>query len=382
MIAPALQPRRLLVRGVNWLGDAVMTTPALLRLRQALPETRITLLTPEKLADLWRHHPALDGVIPFESDESLWSVARRLRRGAFDTALLFPNSPRSALEAWLARIPQRVGAARPWRNGFLTRALSPQPGVESMRKRGVGEIRRLAADPGALRPSFPAASHQIHHYLRLAAAMGARPEPLAPSLEVRPAEVDEVLRRFAGLGALAAEGPLFGLNPGAEYGPAKRWPKERFIAAALELRNRTRCRWWIFGGKADQALADEIVAALRQAAPQDTPIARSLAGQTSLRELCAALKACAVVLTNDTGPMHVAAAVGVPVVVPFGSTSPELTGPGLPGDPAHRLLLPVAGCAPCFRRVCPVDFRCMESVSVTRAADAVVSAWNASRRRP
>jgi len=102
---------RILVRGVNWLGDAVMTTPALLRLRQARPDAHITLFTPEKLADLWKEHPAVDAVLTFSRRETLWRIARRLRQGQFQIGLALPNSHRSALELWLAHIPQRIGHA-------------------------------------------------------------------------------------------------------------------------------------------------------------------------------------------------------------------------------------------------------------------------------
>ena len=122
----------------------------------------------------------------------------------------------------------------------------------------------------------------------------------------------------------------------------------------------------LFGGKADRTLAEDLVRRL-----QGLPVT-ALAGQTTLAELMAALALCRVVITNDTGPMHLAAALGVPVVVPFGSTSPELTGPGLPGDPRHHLLLGSASCAPCFLRQCPVDFRCMESISADRVATAAL----------
>src|SRR2546423_12086568 len=113
-------PGRILVRGVNWLGDAVMTTPALKRLRERFPEANITLLTHEKLADLWQEHPTVNGVLTFASGESPWSIGHRVREAGFQTALVLPNSPRSALEAWLARIPHRIGYARAWRNWFLT----------------------------------------------------------------------------------------------------------------------------------------------------------------------------------------------------------------------------------------------------------------------
>src|SRR5204863_5389662 len=135
---------------------------------------------------------------------------------------------------------------------------------------------------------------------------------------------------------------------------------------------QSNARWLIFGGPADVALATGLANALTGAFPAAPPM--NLAGKTTLRELCAVLKACRVLLTNDTGPMHVAAAVGTPVVAIFGSTSPNLTGPGLPGDPRHHLLDSHAPCSPCFLRECPIDFRCMRGVPVERVANAVMSA--------
>ncbi len=366
---------RILLRGVNWLGDAVMTTPALLRLREAKPEAHISLLTHAKLADLWRHHPAIDSVLTFQDGESVFAVAKKLKAENFSTALVLPNSPRSALEVFLARIPQRIGVARPWMNFLLTKSVPPLAGIQKMRKRSKEEVLKLARmdDVASIRTGkgdYESTTHQLHHYLHLAAALGAKSEPLAPHLEVTEAEVAAVKNRFGFSGVAGAR--LSGLNAGAEYGPAKRWPRERFIAAAVELQRRTNCHWWIFGGKADEPLASgiaaEIVAA--KAGPDDS--VKCLAGQTSLRELCASLKACELVITNDTGPMHVAAAVGTPVIVPFGSTSPELTGPGLPGDERHQLLKALVPCAPCFLRECPIDFRCMKSISVEMVVEAAM----------
>jgi lipopolysaccharide heptosyltransferase II len=165
---------------------------------------------------------------------------------------------------------------------------------------------------------------------------------------------------------------LFGLNAGAEYGPAKRWPRDRFIAAAIALQRQTQCHWWIFGGKSDQPLATEITSAIQSGGLPAGASVQCLAGQTTLRELCAALKACDVVLTNDTGPMHLAAAVGTRVIALFGSTSSELTAPGLPGDKKHVLLKSDAPCAPCFLRTCPIDFRCMNGVTVDRVVAALL----------
>jgi heptosyltransferase-2 len=246
-----------------------------------------------------------------------------------------------------------------------------------MHKRSVNEIKRLAdtADQSRIgvspvraggTPALLSNAHQIHEYLHLVAALGANPEPLPPQLVVTPGEIEAVKKKF---GLSEIKRPLFGLNPGAEYGPAKRWPVEKFIAAAREIQNRTNCVWLIFGGKADLSLTGQIESAIRH--PPSAII--NLAGKTSLRELMALLKICRVLLTNDTGPMHVAAALGTPVVVPFGSTLPELTGPGLPGDARHRLLKSDAPCSPCFLRECPIDFRCLNGISVERVVEAVLS---------
>jgi heptosyltransferase-2 len=160
------------------------------------------------------------------------------------------------------------------------------------------------------------------------------------------------------------------LNPGAEYGPAKRWPADHFIAAAQQIQKQTNCTWLLFGGKSDAAITSQIAAAFH--ASRITH--HDLSGQTTLRELMALLKTCDVLLTNDTGPMHVAAALGTPVVVPFGSTSPELTGPGLPGDVRHKLLKSDAPCSPCFLRECPIDFRCMKGIGVEKVVASAVEA--------
>ena len=327
-------PEKILVRGVNWLGDAVMSTPALQRLREAAPNSEITLLTHAKLADLFVHYPHVQKLITFEQDEGAFSVARRLREERFEMAFVLPNSIRSALETFLARIQQRVGYGRRW---LLTRSLPSPP--NRTRKRSTAEIKSLIAQNSG-RELFPLDAHHVHNYLRLI------PAPwIAPSLHVGDDEIKEARKR------LPNQGLWLGLNPGAEYGPAKRWPAERFIDAANRVHKKLNCGWILFGGPTDAPLTAQIAAACAG------PVA-NLAGKTTLRDLCAFFRCCRAVVTNDTGPMHVAAALGVPVIVPFGSTAPELTGP-----PAGAIVGNVP-CAPCFRRECPIDFRCMRSIEV------------------
>jgi heptosyltransferase-2 len=368
-----------------------MTTPALLRLRECFPDALIAVVTPEKLRGLWLNHPAVDEIIGFNSDETPWQVAKKIRvfmwpdtasrrnagksatlalssspRRGFDLAVVLPNSPRSAIEAWLARIPHRVGYARSWRKLFLTNALPDRPDAIKMHKPSVAEIKKLIAAPERVsRSAFPASAHQVHEYLHLVAALGANPEPTPPQIVVTPGEIKVVSQKF---NLPANNRPIVGLNPGAEYGPAKRWPADRFVAAAREIQKRTNCLWLVLGGKVDAKPAGEIASAI-----SNSPSAVvNLAGQTSLRELCAIMKLCRVLLTNDTGPMHIAAALDVPVVVPFGSTSPELTGPILSGGAPHQLLKSDAACSPCFLRECPIDFRCMNGITVGRVVEAVL----------
>jgi heptosyltransferase-2 len=365
-----LRPRRILVRGVNWLGDAVMSAPALQRLRERFPDAHITLLCPEKLRDLWQFHPALSKIISFGPHDSVFTTAAQLRRGCFDLVLVFPNSPRSALESYFAHIPHRIGYSRSWRNLFLTHPLPPRPGAVKMRQRPVSEIKKLVADlKNQRREEFPLSAHHMHEYLNLVAALGANPEPLAPVLEVGEQEIEHVRTKFS---LPDSDLPIFGVNPGAEYGPAKRWPADRFAATVSHLQELTHGTWIVFGGPNDVALAKQIVDSIGSTAQ---PIL-NLAGETSLRELMALLKISRVLLTNDTGPMHVAAALGTPVVVPFGSTSPELTGPGDPAETRHQLLKSSVPCAPCFRRQCPIDFRCMNGLSVEKVAQAFMAAVN------
>jgi lipopolysaccharide heptosyltransferase II len=423
--------KSILVRGVNWLGDAVMTTPALQRLRERFPEAKITLLTPEKLVDLWLHHPSVDEMIPFKPGESVLRVASRIRgwkfmktaaefqkgrlKGEhrnvdeatvralqffsllsdfkaipFDVALIFPNSPRSALEAWLARIPRRVGYTRRWRNKFLTDRVPTRPGHLEMRKRSRQEIGKLVSDTTLVAPKSDASgsrithdasgptAHHIYQYLHLAQFLGANPAPVPPRLEVTAPEIqsaEDVLltEAKAQWKDVSAAKPLWlALNPSAAYGPAKRWPAARFAAVARQTCDRFPNAIWIaIGGPDDAAVCNEVIGLAK------TRILNR-AGQGTLRDLMAVLKLSRVLLTNDSGPMHVAAALGTPVVVPFGSTSAALTGPGLPGENQHHLYSAQASCSPCFLRECPIDFRCMTGISVDEVLNGVVGAVSAA----
>ncbi|MBL9169329.1 MAG: lipopolysaccharide heptosyltransferase II [Verrucomicrobiales bacterium] len=382
------QIKSLLIRGVNWLGDAVMTTPAISRIREHFPEASITLLCPEKLAELWWQHPAVDEVLMIAPHDTTLAVARHLRTRRFDLGIVLPNSFRSAWELWLSRIPRRVGYSGNGRSWLLTHASPRRPSEIRMRKRSVQEIRSSLTPPKSLPPTpVPASAHHIYQYLHLAQMLGALAEPLAPSLRVSEKERQQFQEKFLASPPLPVDPTTrwIGLNPGAEYGPAKRWPAERFAAVATEMAREGPCVFILFGGGQDETLArsigDTIVEAM-QPNRQDSRVI-PVAGKTTLRELMAGLSLCDAVLTNDTGPMHVAAALGTPVVVPFGSTSAALTGPGSPDHRIHRLLQSPQppGCSPCFLRECPIDFRCMTQISVSQVANALREASSRSSSR-
>jgi len=239
-----------------------------------------------------------------------------------------------------------------------------------MRKRSPAEVKRLVAThPVKSRDTFPTSAHHIHDYLRLVSALGGNPEPLQPELRVGPNEISAFRNKWK---LQKATSKIIGVNPGAEYGPAKRWPVDRFVEVLESLAKTHRPTVLIFGGNADRQLASRIESAFTD----KSATILNLAGRTSLRELIAGISICDLLLTNDTGPMHLAAAVQTSVIVPFGSTSPELTGPGMPGASGDYLLLGQAPCAPCFLRECPIDFRCMKSIEsrdVIKAASAALA---------
>lgn len=326
-VADSLQPFRILIRASNWLGDAVMSVPAVRAIKRGRPDARVSVLSPAKLADFWKSVTEVDEVIAIETGESVLAVAKKLRAQNFDATILFPNSLRTALEVWLAGIPRRVGAPGHHRRWLLNQVFAPKKKKKAERPR-----------------------HQVHDYLALADFIGAEiAEALAPTHHQSP---------------ITNHPPRIGLCAGAEYGGAKRWLPERFAETMRLVHEKTGCEWKLFGVEKDRAVADAILATA--AIPSTDFI-----GKTTLAQLMDELRTCDLLLTNDTGTMHLAAHLGVPVVALFGSTEPSLTGPLGPG---HRILRHHVECSPCFLRECPIDFRCMKALEVPEVVAAIEAA--------
>ncbi|MBA3652332.1 MAG: lipopolysaccharide heptosyltransferase II, partial [Chthoniobacterales bacterium] len=316
-----LQPFRILIRGSMWLGDSVISIPAVRAIKRGRPDAHVTVLAPAKIAAIWRLLPEVDEVLAL-GKKSVWQARGLIRsRPRFDVGIVFPNSFRAASELWLAGVPRRVGYAGHRRRWLLNQLVRP---------------REWKGPP----------RHQVEHYLDIARSLGVEAE--AGEIALKPG------RRSNGAGK------IIGLCPGAEYGPAKRWLPERFAAVAAA----TGGEWVLLGTEKDAAVGNEIAHALGDQC-------RNLIGQTTLEQLIEELRKCRLLLTNDTGTMHLATLLGVPVVAVFGSTEPSLTGPLGRG---HRVVRHQVECSPCFLRECPLDFRCMKAVGVEEVAAHVAAA--------
>ena len=326
---------RLYVRTPNWLGDAVMSLPAIRAIRQIFAHAHLAVVARPGLADLYARESAVDRVIPYPAQKGQRSrrdFAERLRAERFDCAILLQNAFDAALMAWLAGVPERIGYRRDGRGRLLTRAIAVP---ES------GEIPR----------------HERFYYFELLRRAGLM-EKFPPSEAIRLDRIGEA--RESGrqrLAALGAHGPVLGISPGAAYGNAKRWLPERFAETAALLRPQAVL---LFGAASERALCERVGASLSRAAN-----VRNLAGETTLGEFIEMAAACDLFLTNDSGAMHIASALGVPTVTVFGATDDTTTGPT---GPLGRVVREHAECSPCLLRECPIDHRCMTGVTAERVA--------------
>lgn len=333
----------ILVRGVNWVGDAVMTLPALRALRLSNPGSKISLLVKPWVSPIFEKDPNVDELIIYSGDyrglRGKVRLAAQLRRRGFGRAVLFQNAFDAALIAFLAGIPERAGYSRDARRALLTKAVHFD--------------------------KYAAGLHHIGYYLSLLERAGfvvksSRPRPwIYLSLEERLVARKELagLRR-----------PVVGINPGAAYGSSKRWLPERFAEVAKRVVDELGGSVVIFGGPSETEIAGDILKAIGTG-NVDAEGVKTMAGRTGLRDLIGLLSEVDVLVTNDSGPMHIGYAVGTPVVAVFGSTSPELTGPVGFGD---VVISKSVDCAPCFERTCKKgDMKCMDLVTPEEVFDAV-----------
>jgi heptosyltransferase-2 len=336
------QINRIIVRGANWIGDAVMTAPALERLRSSFPQSHIALLATPLTTGLFESSPFVDEVIEYRRKEdgarAFLEMAKSLRSRRPDLAVLFQNAFEAALLAWLGGARLRVGFAEQGRSLLLTRRLH----------RGPRHRNR----------------HQIHDYLEIVAecervCLGDSPQsqisnPIS-SLNASPAQrqaAEFLLRRF---GVNSDSRPLVALNAGATNSRAKRWPADRFAALGNQLADALDARIVLIGAGSERDNADQVLQRMKR---QD---AINLAGETGMAELIGLLEACDLLVSNDTGPAHIAAALGRPTLTIFGPTNEFETAPT--GARAELIRAEGVECARCMLRDCPIDHRCMTRIA-------------------
>jgi heptosyltransferase-2 len=335
-----ISPKKILIRGPNWVGDAVLAIPALKAVRSNFPKAEITLLVRPWVAGLFTSAPFIDRVWSEAKPTKLgdWTrITRDIRAFEFDLALLLPNSFESALMMFLARVPNRIGYATDGRTWMLTNSIEPSNNTQ----------------------------HQIHYYLDLAKAIQAETEN--PSIEIEATEEErQNARRLLAQEGIPRGARFLVLNPGAAYGSAKRWHEERFADVADILAAELGLGVAMIGSEGERLIAEQIRS--RMKGPSAV-----LSGRTSLETLIGVLAEASLMITNDSGPMHISAALGVPTVAVFGSTDERVTSPF--GRRTRVVKRPVE-CSPCLLRECPIDHRCMNGVSVDdvcRAARDVVA---------
>lgn len=334
---------RLLVLGPSWLGDAVMAIPTYRALRRAYPDAHLAVLARGPVADLYRMVDVVDEVVPYHRPKGLRrlgayiDLVRRLQQVRADVAILLPRSFGAAWTALLAEVPRRIGYAASFRSWLLTDPIERAPAL--------------------LR------THRVHYLQHVLTGLDLEPEPEAPVLVI-PDDTRAAAERL--LAPLLERRPsrLIAFNPGANYGGAKQWPEDRYVAVAEALLTEGDVGIVLVGAPGDHSVCDRIVHAI------DDPRVLDLSGETTVCELAAVLDRCDYAVSNDTGAMHVAAAVGTRIVAIFGPTDPITTPPY--GE-AHVIVSEPVECSPCLLRECPIDHRCMTRVDVDRVLRACAS---------
>ena len=328
--------KRVVVRGTNWVGDSVMTIPALRALRRILPEARITLVLRPSAKGIFADVDFIDEVLVYDRRNALsvFSQIKEWKRRRFDLAVLFQNAFEAALIPFFAGVPLRLGYATESRQALLTHPLAL--------------------------PDWRASRHEVFYYLYLVTALeqllfGSSeiceqvPDASLEISDARRAEAENLLRSYG----VRADEPVVALCPGSINSRAKRWPADAYAALADRLMESGR-QVLLIGSADETDVSTEVTQGMRQ-----RPIV--LTGKTSLEQITAALSLVDLVVTNDTGPAHIAAALGRPTLVIFGPTNPLTT---RPFAPEAEILRHPPDCAPCMLRDCPIDHRCMTAISV------------------
>jgi heptosyltransferase-2 len=336
---------KILVRGTNWIGDAVLTLPAVASLRATYPKAHIAMLVKPWVSDIYQLFSDLDEIIIYENKydnpAGVFRLAQKLKEKKFDAAILLQNAIEAAIIALWAGIPVRAGYDSDARGLLLTH-----------RVRRTDEIKKV---------------HQIDYYLEMVKALGCASVDREMHMETKINLLDarNVLRKFIP----ETNDTIVGMAPGATYGPAKRWFPDRFAEVADNLSEKFSAQIILLGGRADGEAAREVQKMARVKLI-------NLAGRTNLQEAIYLISQCRLFVSNDSGLMHIAGALNIPTVAIFGSTNPVTTAPA--GDKSVIIRHEIS-CSPCLKKTCPTDFRCMKIISVEDVLRAVQDVFQNNR---
>lgn len=337
---PSQEPKNILIRMPNWLGDLVMATPIIQDIKNQWPNASITVMCQSNVAALLESNPHVTEIYSFKKPSG-WihrshhmAIIDTLRRGEYDLGILLTNSFSSAWWFWRGHVRNRIGFATNLRSLLLNKAVPFPKNKETQ--------------------------HLVLTYKALLEPMGIPISSSPPRLYVSKEEKENALSLLISNGFNPKTQFLIGINPGAAYGSAKCWLPERFHAVTEKLLQNPNAVVAFFGDLAGAPLVNDICKGFNSRVI-------NLAGKTTLRELLALIDCCTVMLTNDSGPMHIAAALKVPLVALFGSTSDVKTGPYGGGTVIHKHV----ECSPCYKRVCPIDFRCMKRIEVDEVYESI-----------
>jgi len=329
-ILPREGIEKILIRGTNWIGDAVLTLPAVAAIRMSYPHAHIAVLAKPWVADIYRLGSEIDEIIIYEkkydNPVGVLRLARLLKKRKFHLTILLQNAVEAAIMAVVAGIPLRAGYNTDGRGMLLTHSVQCNSAIKK--------------------------EHQIDYYLEMVKSLGLAPAGRQINLEKRidPNTALSVLKKHG----LAEKKIIAGIAPGATYGPAKRWFPQRFAAVADHLADYFGCTVVILGGKSDDTAASEVQ---RQA--KNSLI--NLAGQTDLAEAVYIISQCSLFISNDSGLMHIAGALNIPTIAIFGSTNPATT---RPAGSQSVIIRKEVSCSPCLQETCADDFRCMDLITV------------------
>ncbi len=333
------QKSRILLRVPNWLGDNVLVMPAVNALRKSLPDAKISVMVKSSMADFWRM-TCVDEIIPFSFSKGFkgiterWQFAKKLKKEKFDSVLIFPNSFDSALVPWLAGIPEIVGWPTDGRFFLLNNNFSKPAHLKDKQQ-------------------FLTYIYLIEKWLGKQIQVDAE-----LSLKIPEKEKEIVENEIANYNK-----PIIGLNPGATYGSAKCWPAKNYADIAVKIHEEKNANIIIVGGPGDEKVCGEVFDLIKKINSDAENWCENISGKTSICMLAAWLEQCDFLITNDTGGMHVGAAVGTSVVAIFGPTDWSSTAPlGI----NHKLIKTDADCAPCLKRECPTNHHCMTSLTVEK----------------